>query len=112
MAEGHFSLESKENSSIIERQVLIPKDSRRNMDNPTIDYPCNRSYCLIGMDEQQRRNAIRDCLGKMDYRVAFSHRSTRGKYVSLNVETVVITESARDQIYDAFSRHTAITRVI
>ncbi len=82
------------------------------MDKPSIDYPCNWSYCIIGMDERQLRDAIGDCLGKMDYRVAFSHRSTGGKYVSLNVETVVVTESARDQIYEAFSGHTAITRVI
>ncbi len=91
---------------------MIAKDSGRTMDKPSIDYPCNWSYCIIGMDERQLRDAIGDCLGKMDYRVAFSHQSTGGKYVSLNVETVVVTESARDQIYEAFSSHTAVTRVI
>jgi putative lipoic acid-binding regulatory protein len=82
------------------------------MEKPIIEYPCDWSYRIIGTDEQLLRKAALDCLGNIDYSISVSNYSSSGKYISLNIETVVSSESARNRIHASLGRHSCVKMVL
>ena len=83
-----------------------------HMTKPIIEYPCEWSYKVIGTDEKQLRKAAEMYLSKADYRVSFSNNSSSGKYISLDLETVVPNEEARNQIYTLPANHPSVKMVL
>ena len=82
------------------------------MKKPIIEYPCEWSYRIIGTDIEQLKIAAAMCLGKADYRVSISNTSSRGKYISLNIETVVPNEESRNQIHALLANHPSVKIVL
>jgi len=70
------------------------------MEKPIVEYPCKWSFRLIGSDMQLIRKAVEEYMNDLTYTLLHSNTSSSGKYVSLNLETVVSNENARNQIYD------------
>lgn len=70
------------------------------MEKPVIEYPCNWSFKVIGSDESFMRKAVETTMGDSIYSLRVSNASKTGKYVSLNLETVVRDEDHRNQIYE------------
>ena len=69
------------------------------MEKPVIEYPCKWSFRVIGSDESLMRKAIKTTMDDSAYSLMVSNASKTGKYVSLNLETVVHNEGHRNQIY-------------
>jgi len=69
------------------------------MEKPVIEYPCKWSFRVIGSDEPLMRKAVEITMGDSSYSLLVSNASKTGKYVSLNLETVVRDEGHRNQIY-------------
>jgi putative lipoic acid-binding regulatory protein len=78
------------------------------MNEPTIEYPCEWSFRIIGTDEQALRQAASESLGTLANRVTLSNQSRGKKYLSMNIALDVETQAMRDQIFAALERHPAV----
>ncbi|MDP2365426.1 MAG: DUF493 domain-containing protein [Ignavibacteria bacterium] len=70
-----------------------------NSKKPTIEYPCNWHYKVIGTDLDEMIKAIDQVVDGMDYKISSSNVSTKGKYFSLNLKVFVTSEVIRDIIF-------------
>ena len=69
------------------------------MENQIIKYPCQWSYRIIGRDKEQIRCAVEEYMKRDAYQLTESNPSRSGKYVSLNLEIIVLGEESRNKIY-------------
>jgi putative lipoic acid-binding regulatory protein len=79
---------------------------------PDIQYPCDWSYQVIGLDEQQLRKAVAEVIGDVKHVLARGNTSSGGKYVSLGLVLQVQDESQRLEIFQRLSAHPSIRFVI
>lgn len=77
-----------------------------------LEYPCRWIYKVIGIDQDQIRNAISEVLQERECTVSHSNSSSKGKYHCFNVEITVHSEEDRAVNHEAFKNHTAITLVL
>ena len=82
------------------------------MKRPKITYPCKWGYRIIGEDGEALKAAVTDILGERKYDLSFSNISRKGKYISLELTTVVETEEVRNRIFGALQAHPAVKVVI
>jgi putative lipoic acid-binding regulatory protein len=69
------------------------------MEKQVVEYPCAWSFRIIGKDRELMQCAVAAYMKETEYLLRTSNTSRSGKYVSLNLETVVLNEDVRDQIY-------------
>lgn len=89
-------------------------------DKPIIEYPVEWGYKVIGTDEDVVRDAVKECLdaalyretGDREYELGLSRASKGGKYLSLSLTLVVMTEEERDGIFRAMTGHPDILMVM
>ena len=79
---------------------------------PIIKYPCKWSYRIIGSDRSSIQNAVDQALPKGNFHIELSNVSKKGKYISLNLETTVVSEKNRKEIYQTLMAHSAIKIVL
>jgi len=77
-----------------------------------LTYPCLWIYKVFGTDQDQMRNAIYDLIQDRSCRISLSRESETAKYVSLNVELTVESESHRTALYEALKAHHAVKLVL
>ena len=82
------------------------------MRRPVIDYPCQWSFKIIGMDEGLIRQAVTDYMGDVEYSISKSNGSRTGKYVSMDFKITVINEGDRNQIFSYLSGQPFVKMVI
>ena len=82
------------------------------MQKPLIEYPCKWSFRMIGSDEPLMRKAVETTMGDSAYSLMVSNASKTGKYVSLNLETVVRDKGHRNQIYNGLKAAQPIKMVL
>jgi putative lipoic acid-binding regulatory protein len=70
------------------------------MEKSVVEYPSKWSFRVIGSDESLMRKAVESILGDSAHSLMVSNASKTGKYISLNLETVVRDEGHRNQIYE------------
>jgi len=75
------------------------------MKKPKIEYPDFWEYKIIGQSRRELKEAAAEVITDRAYKFYFSRKSKKGKYISANVETKVFSESERNSIFSAFSRH-------
>jgi len=85
---------------------------RGSMQKPLIEYPCKWSFRVIGSDEPLMRKAVETTVGDSAYSLMVSNASKTGKYVSLNLETVVRDKGHRNQIYNGLKAAQPIKMVL
>ncbi len=78
------------------------------MNEPIIQYPCEWSFRVIGVDELALRRAASECLGTLAYQIAMSNQSSGKKYLSMNITLNVETQAMRDEIFSALKKHAAV----
>ncbi len=69
------------------------------MEKQVVEYPCAWSFRIIGKDRELMQDAVAVYMKETQYLLQTSNTSRSGKYVSLNLETVVLNEEVRNQIY-------------
>jgi putative lipoic acid-binding regulatory protein len=79
---------------------------------PLIDYPCNWSYRVIGIDEPKMRQAVAEVIGDVPHDLTTGNASSGSKYVSLGLETRVDDEAQRLRLFQRLSSHPDIRFVI
>ncbi|MFG0330498.1 MAG: YbeD family protein [Phycisphaerales bacterium] len=75
---------------------------------PDIEYPANWSYTVIGSDEPALRRAIASILTDRKHSIRPANTSRTGKYVSLRIDLVVMSERERLGYYEALRSHEAV----
>lgn len=65
------------------------------MQKPDIEYPCEWSYRLIGMEEQLLREAAASAAAGKPCSIERSNSSAAGKYLSVNLSLTVSDEAER-----------------
>jgi putative lipoic acid-binding regulatory protein len=83
-----------------------------NNKRPSIDYPCDWDYKIIGSDAEKILEAINEAIEGTEYDVRPSNISNSGKYCSLNLKVRVVTEEERDFIFSKLSNHKDVIMVI
>ncbi|MBD3264231.1 MAG: DUF493 family protein [Candidatus Omnitrophica bacterium] len=79
---------------------------------PRIGYPCEWSYTVIGRDEEIMRGAVSEVMDDKKFTLSFSKKSSGGKYISLNIKTLVFSEEERNKIYTSLCATEAIKMVL
>ena len=82
------------------------------MEKQVIEYPCQWSFRIIGKDENLMRSAVKKCLIKTEYQLTTSNTSRSGKYVSLNLEIVVLNEDVRNKIHGTLKNISCVKMVL
>ncbi len=82
------------------------------MENAIVEYPCKWSFRLIGSDAQLIRKTVEEYMRNSTYTLEPSNTSSSGKYVSLNLETVVSDENARNRIYEELKKIPCLKMVL
>lgn len=83
-----------------------------NNKRPSINYPCEWDYKVIGSDVEKILHAIDETIDGLNYDVRPSNVSNSGKYCSLNLKVKVVTEEERDFIFSTLANHDDIIMVI
>lgn len=70
-----------------------------NSKKPEINYPCSWNYKVIGTNVDEMIKAIEESVIGMEYEIKSSNISSKGNYVSLNLQVYVTSEAIRDIIF-------------
>lgn len=77
-----------------------------------ITYPCAWTYKIIGVDQRAMESAVGEIIQDRPCSIAVSRRSEKGKYLSLNVDVTVESESHRQTLYESLKSHRAIKLIL
>ncbi len=75
---------------------------------PSIDYPCEWIYKVIGRDKECIHSAVASIIQDNEYHIENSNTSKTGKYLSFSVAVMVSDEAYRNQIYQDLKEHNDI----
>jgi putative lipoic acid-binding regulatory protein len=79
---------------------------------PEIEYPCEWEYRVIGLEEERLRAVVESVLRDHPYSIRVANRSRSGKYLSIVIETVVHSESARVSWFQELRSHQDVKMVL
>ena len=77
-----------------------------------IEYPCKWNYKLISEHHDHTKEAIKDVISEKEHTLIPSNTSKGGKYVSMNLELLVMNEDERNFIFEALKAHVKIKMVL
>ena len=77
-----------------------------------ITYPTEWIYTIIGSDTALMKNAVSTVIQNETYSISESNKSSRGKYVSLNVKMIVFSEEERDKYFKSLAQLKEIKMVL
>lgn len=77
-----------------------------------LDYPCSWTYKIIGRNPDDMQRAVDETICDRPCRVSRSHQSKTARYICLNVELTVESESHRLALYEKLKVHPAIDVIL
>ena len=77
-----------------------------------IKYPIDWKYRVIGTQEEHIRNAIDEVLETKEYKLKFSNKSSKGKFISFEISLNIESEKERDSIFVNLKNHSKINMII
>lgn len=77
-----------------------------------LEYPCSWCYKLIGYEKEAIERAIHEVILEREHNLTHSNSSKTGKYVSMNLDLVILNEDERNFIYEALKAHQNIKMVL
>jgi putative lipoic acid-binding regulatory protein len=77
-----------------------------------LEYPCLWIYKVIGADQDEMKIAVTEIIRDRQCKISLSRQSETAKYIALNVELTVESESHRIALYEALKAHRAIKLVL
>jgi len=77
-----------------------------------LEYPCLWIYKVIGVNQDDLKSAVSEIIRDRQCRISLSRQSETAKYIALNVELTVESESHRMDLYEALKAHRAIKLVL
>jgi putative lipoic acid-binding regulatory protein len=83
-----------------------------NSKQPIIEYPTKWDYKVIGEDIDKLLKAIEETVNGLEYEITPSNISKGGKYFSLNLTVVVLSEVMRNLVFRDLDDHPNVKIVI
>jgi len=83
-----------------------------NNKQPIIEYPTKWDYKVIGEDIDKLLKAIEETVTGLEYEITPSNISKGGKYFSLNLTVVVLSEVMRNRVFRDLDDHPNVKIVI
>ena len=83
-----------------------------NSKQPIIEYPTKWDYKVIGEDIDRLLKAIEETVTGLEYEITPSNISKGGKYFSLNLTVVVLSEVMRNRVFRDLDDHPNVKIVI
>lgn len=80
--------------------------------NLRLDYPCLWTYKIIGRNPDEMQRAVHEIIRDRPCRVSLSRQSETARYVCLNVELTVESESHRLVLYEELKAHPAVQMIL
>ena len=93
-------------------KLINTTPSATTQERPEIDYPCLWTYKVIGENHALLRDVIVAACSPHAVMISHSHKSSKGKYHSVNAEIVVPDETVRLRIYEILKSHSAVKIVL
>jgi len=87
----------------------MTKDKKQKLH---LEYPCLWVYKVIGANQDDMTSAVLEIIQDRQCRISLSRQSETAKYISLNVELTVESESHRMDLHEALKAHRAIKLVL
>jgi len=88
--------------------MILDSNSKR----PVIEYPTKWDYKVIGEDIDKLLKAIEETVNGLEYEITPSNISKGGKYFSLNLTVVVLSEVMRNRVFRDLDDHPNVKIVI
>ncbi len=82
------------------------------MKKPKIKYPCKWEYKIIGEKDRLSEKNILDAVKDRKCNIVFSRKSKQGNYVSFQLETEVVDEADRNEVFAKFFSCTGVKMVL
>jgi len=77
-----------------------------------IEYPTDWKYKVIGTQENLIRKSVDEVLTNIEYKLKFSKKSSKGKFISLEISLNVKSEKERDLFFHNLKKSKNINMVI
>ena len=77
-----------------------------------LEYPCLWIYKVIGANHDEMKSAVQEIIRDRPCKISLSRQSETAKYIALNAELTVESESHRIALYEALKAHRAIKLVL
>lgn len=87
----------------------MPKNKKQRLH---VKYPCLWVYKVIGVNQDEMQSAVYDIIRDRSCSISLSRQSETAKYISLNVEVTVESDSHRTTLYEALKTHRAFKVVL
>jgi putative lipoic acid-binding regulatory protein len=81
-------------------------------EKPTIDYPTQWGFKVIGRDKEKLEECIKEAMGKKKHQCKLGNSSKTGKFHSYNTTCSVESEEERNSIFRFFEKHDAVKMVM
>ena len=85
---------------------------KNTQERPTIEYPTNWGFKLIGRDKEKLLACIKEAMGEKEHLCSLGNASRTGKFHSYNASCTVDTEEERNRIFKYFEDHADVDMVI
>ena len=94
-------------------QNIVKKTGRNpRVEKPVINYPCKWNYRIVGADGDLIKKGIAEKLQGIEHTISDGNTSSRGNYVSINVDALVHTEEERLSITSLLRKIPAVKIVL
>jgi len=87
----------------------IINDSEQKLE---LTYPTTWSYKIIGFEKKAIQKAIKEIILEKEHTLKHSNKSKTGKYISMNLDMIVMNEDERNFVFHALKSHTDIKMVL
>lgn len=77
-----------------------------------LNYPCDWVYKVIGACDKDVMDAVSEIMFEREHDLNLSNRSSKGKFVSFTLKTLVHNESDRVDLFKLLSEHSKVIRVL
>ena len=81
-------------------------------EKPTITYPTNWGFKLIGRDKENLKACIKEVMGDKEHLCSLGNASKTGKFHSYNASCTVENQEERDRLFKCFQSHDDVEMVI
>lgn len=92
-----------------EGKVEILNDSKEKL---VLEYPCSWCYKVIGYHQDHIHTAVKEIILEKPHTLKLSNASKTGKYVSMNLDLIIMNDEERLFIYEALRNHQNIKMVL
>jgi putative lipoic acid-binding regulatory protein len=77
-----------------------------------LTYPCDWTYKVIGANDKEIIDAVKEIILNKDYKLTPSNKSKKGKFISFTLKTLVYNETHRVELYKLLQEHSKVIRVL